>query len=206
MDTAVAIVQAYLHLNGYFTVTEYPVIEAMKRGGYRAATDLDLLAFRFPRAGRIVPSRGRSETHDVTIGAPDPELGVEPAAGDMIIGEVKEGRAELNRGARNPAVLRAALIRFGCCDAESAAPIVNELLTAGAGTTSGGHRVRLLAFGATSSAGGAAYQTMTLGHVVRFVQAHLREHWSVLHHAQFKHPGLGFLMTLEKALQQEAGT
>lgn len=28
MDTAVALVQAYLHVNGYFTVTEYPVLEA----------------------------------------------------------------------------------------------------------------------------------------------------------------------------------
>jgi hypothetical protein len=29
MDTAVALTQAYLHVNGYFTVTEYPVLESM---------------------------------------------------------------------------------------------------------------------------------------------------------------------------------
>jgi hypothetical protein len=28
MDTSVALVQAYLHVNGYFTVAEYPVLEA----------------------------------------------------------------------------------------------------------------------------------------------------------------------------------
>jgi len=27
MDTAVALVQSYLYMNGYFTVTEYPVLE-----------------------------------------------------------------------------------------------------------------------------------------------------------------------------------
>lgn len=27
MDTAVALVQAYLHVNGYFTVVEFPVLE-----------------------------------------------------------------------------------------------------------------------------------------------------------------------------------
>ena len=27
MDTCVALVQAYLHVNGYFTVAEYPVFE-----------------------------------------------------------------------------------------------------------------------------------------------------------------------------------
>lgn len=35
MDNAVALVQAYLRVNGYFTVTEYPVVEAMKSGEFR---------------------------------------------------------------------------------------------------------------------------------------------------------------------------
>ncbi len=30
MDTAVALVETYLRINGYFTVTEYPVIEAAR--------------------------------------------------------------------------------------------------------------------------------------------------------------------------------
>lgn len=30
MDNAVALVQAYLHVNGYFTVAEYPVLEVLK--------------------------------------------------------------------------------------------------------------------------------------------------------------------------------
>jgi uncharacterized membrane protein YedE/YeeE len=51
MDTAVALVEAYLNVNGYFTVAEYPVLEASRHGGVRAATDLDVLAFRFPGAG-----------------------------------------------------------------------------------------------------------------------------------------------------------
>lgn len=55
MDTAVAIVQSYLHINGYFTVPEFPIVEAMQRGHYRAATDIDLLAVRFPEAGPSIP-------------------------------------------------------------------------------------------------------------------------------------------------------
>lgn len=43
MDTAVALVNAYLHINGYFTVTEYQVIESHYNGA-RARTDLDILA------------------------------------------------------------------------------------------------------------------------------------------------------------------
>ncbi len=37
MDNAVAQVQAYLQVNGYLTVTEYPVLEAA-RDGIEAAT------------------------------------------------------------------------------------------------------------------------------------------------------------------------
>ncbi len=54
MDHAVALVETYLQINGYFTVAEYPVIEATGRDQFKTATDLDILAFRFPGAGRII--------------------------------------------------------------------------------------------------------------------------------------------------------
>ena len=54
MDTAVALVQAYLNLNGYFTVVEYPVLETSRRGPARSVTDLDVLAVRFTGAGHEV--------------------------------------------------------------------------------------------------------------------------------------------------------
>ena len=47
MDTCVALVQAYLHVNGYFTVAEYPVLEAYRGNRARIVTDLDILACRF---------------------------------------------------------------------------------------------------------------------------------------------------------------
>ena len=89
MDHAVAIVDAYLQINGYFTVAEYPVIEALGRQNYGIATDLDILAFRFPGAGCLVPGRAGRE-----LFAPDPVLGIEVDRSDMLIGEVRKG--ELN--------------------------------------------------------------------------------------------------------------
>lgn len=38
MDTAVGLVQAYLRVNGYFTVAEYPVLDATGPGGPRTIT------------------------------------------------------------------------------------------------------------------------------------------------------------------------
>lgn len=46
MDTAVALVQAYLNVNGCFTIAEYPVLEAYRRRPARSVTDLDILAAR----------------------------------------------------------------------------------------------------------------------------------------------------------------
>jgi len=49
MDNAVALVQAYLRINGYFTVAEFPILEG-SHGQLHEVTDLDMLAIRFPGA------------------------------------------------------------------------------------------------------------------------------------------------------------
>ena len=153
MDTAVALVQAYLHVNGYFTVTEFPVIEAFHRDHSRAVTDLDVLAFRFAHAAHDV-KRGRGRRHlDEQPQIPDPVLGCAADRPDMIVGEVKEGRARLNPALRDPATLEVALARFGCCPAEEARDVSRRLLDHGRAATrapamrsgwwpSAGHRAR----------------------------------------------------------------
>ena len=195
MDHAVALVEAYLQINGYFTVAEYPVIESYGKQSYRVETDLDILAFRFPGAGRLIT--GRDGT---SLFAPDPVLGIDGNTADMLIGEVKEGRAKLNRNARNPDVLRTVLARFGCCSLHEVGDTVQQLLNTGEAVAHTGHRVRLIAFG---SSGGASpqsgYTTLTLGHIADFIAEYLDLHWEVLRHAQFKHPVLGLFMILEKA-------
>src|SRR6185436_11352215 len=48
MDHAVALVEAYLQLNGYFTSAEYPILARAGRNGAQMITDVDIMAFRFP--------------------------------------------------------------------------------------------------------------------------------------------------------------
>lgn len=203
MDNAVALVQAYLRVNGYFTVAEYPVVEST-RSGVRTMTDLDLLAFRFPRAGRLVPARGGAEQrHRGMDTIPDPALGVGPERSDMIVGEVKEGRAVLNAAATDPATLRVALVRFGCCSPEEAPELVTNLLRDGHALLPVGHEIRVVAFGSTVDAP-RSYHTVTLGHVLTFLQEYLREHWEVIGHTDNKDPAFGFLVLLEKAIRGAA--
>jgi hypothetical protein len=201
MDTAVGLVEAYLRVNGYFTVTEYPVVETRRYGDYRTATDLDVLAFRFPGAGRLAPFQTGKTVGEAGIPAfaPDPHLGGVSDQADMLIGEVKEGRAELNSAARDPVVLRAVLSRFGCCSPEHVPGVVQALLRHGRTLTHCGHLVRLVAFGSLPpAANGGKYAVISLGHVHEFLEAYVREHWDVLCHAQFKDPAFGFEVLLEK--------
>lgn len=199
MDSAVALVEAYLRVNGYFTVTEYPVVEAMRASGYQEATDLDVLAVRFPGAGRTVPGEKRKGLPSHPPFQPDPLLAASDDDPDMIIGEVKQGAAELNASARRREVLAAALTRFGCCPAADSEALLKDLIRTGKSTTPRGHRVRMVAFGATLGSGTDACQKISLGHVVEFLQSYVRDHWPVLRHAHFKDPAFSFLVLQEKA-------
>ena len=198
MDNAVALVQAYLRVNGYFTVTEYPVIATGRDGAYRTATDLDILAVRFPNAGRLVPGRrpGGDEDHL----AVDEALGVQAELPDMLIGEVKEGRAQLNQAANDPAVLRAVLAGFGCSPRDDAPRVAVALVRDGHALLPNGHRVRTAIFASTvTGVDTARHLVISLGHVARFLRAYLDEHWEVLRHSDSKDPAFGFLITLAKA-------
>jgi hypothetical protein len=201
MDHAVALVQAYLQLNGYFTSAEYPIVAGAGRKT-RTITDIDILAFRFP-AG--VPSNPRRRPKGLDIKEIDPGLGIPRTAVDMIIGEVKEGRVGFNSAVRDPEVLKAVITRFGETP-EDEERVIHELLEHGTTRLPSGYSVRLIVF--ASLPPGAPVppcRIISLGHVLDFLQNYVTKHWNLLRHLQFKDPAFGFLMTLEKARRGGAG-
>lgn len=202
MDHAVALVQAYLQLNGYFTSAEYPIIASAGRSGARTITDIDILAFRFP-TGLPVPT-GKRLPRGLDVSDVDPGLGVAPDSVDMIIGEVKEGRVGINNSIRDPQVLRAVISRLGEASGEQDR-VIRELLDAGHAAVDG-YAVRLIAFGAFPPGSTVPpCRIISLGHVLEYLQQYVRKHWAVLRHLQFKDPAFGFLMTMEKARRGGAG-
>ncbi|MBL4808873.1 MAG: hypothetical protein JKY43_02300 [Phycisphaerales bacterium] len=195
MDSAVALVESYLKINGYFVVTDYPIVELIGRGQVRSITDIDILAVRFPGAGRLVP-QGRG---GAMIGKVDPELGASDDHVDLIIGEVKQGVARLNRGAHDPSVMRTALARFGSCPHQHTQEVVEHLLDTGHAITPNDHHVRMLVFASyVEHSPGPGVQVITLDHISKFITAYLRDHWNTLHETQFTDPAMNFLMMLEK--------
>lgn len=201
MDHAVALVQAYLYVNGYFTVAEYPVVKALPRSGYETVTDIDLLALRLPEAGGIVPARKRPQKN-VPDFRTDPVLAADQENPEMLLIEVKEGKAVLNRGATDPAVVQAVLSRFGCCPGALLPANVQELLRRGETQMPSGLRVRQVAFGSVAQGGGRQLK-ITHGHVLEFLRKHVRDNWSILRHVQVKDPVLGLLVLAEKARRAE---
>lgn len=198
MDTAVSLVQAYLRINGYFTVTEYPVIASGRRHEYHAATDLDVLALRFSGAGRLVPGRRPGLDEDRTV--VDEALRAPDGHADMLIGEVKEGRAALNAAASDPGVLRAVIAGFGCCPRAEAPRIAETLLRDGHVALPNGHHVRTAIFASSvEGADTSRHLVVPLGHVVAFLRRYVDEHWDILRHSESKDPAFRFLMTVAKA-------
>ncbi|HRQ75093.1 MAG TPA: hypothetical protein PK098_04160, partial [Phycisphaerales bacterium] len=64
-----------------------------------------------------------------------------------------------------------------------------------------GHYVRLVAFGSRRpDHRGYPCEVVLLDDVIESIQTYLRQHWDLIHHAQFKDPALSLLMTLEKAV------
>jgi hypothetical protein len=202
MDHAVALVQAYLQLNGYFTSAEYPIVAGAGRNGFRTITDIDILAFRFPTEG--VLARGKRTPKGLDVRELDPGLGVPAESIDMIIGEVKEGRVGINTGARDADVLRAVISRFG--ELQNADEVVQQILRTGNAEIPPAYSARVIAFGSFPPGSQVPpCRIISLGHVYEFLQAYVRKHWHMLRHMQFKDPAFGFLMTLEKARRGEAG-
>jgi hypothetical protein len=206
MDHAVALVQSYLQLNGYFTSAESPIISSTGRRGFRTITDIDVMAFRFPSgldAAKPVPVRKHS-TRGIDISELDPGLGAEPGMIDMIIGEVKEGRVGVNSGWRDPEVLSTVISRLGqTCEEER---VVADLLRTGISRVGSGVVIRFIAFGAfPPGAPVPPCRIISLGHVVEYLQHYVRKHYSMLRHLQLKDPAFGFILALEKAKRGAAG-
>ena len=199
MDHAVALVQAYLQVNGYFTVTEYPVLEALEGGGYQSATDIDLLALRLSGAGGVVATETRGGEEGKETFEPDPILRIPEGKADLLIVEVKEGRAELNRGAKNREVLSAALKRFGLPSHDRVEKSLRELERKGKTKWPGGTWVRMLAFGSiVDPKVTTGFHAISLPHVMQYLRAYLDENWDALRHAHIRHEAFGFLALLEQ--------
>lgn len=194
MDSAVALVQAYLQLNGYFTVAEFPVV-ADAADNVETITDVDLIAVRFPLAQPL----GASPAHSAR---PDPRLGVSDDAMDLLICEVKEGRGRVNPNLNRADTLRATLERIGCCAPDHLDHHVRALFQRGVADM--GHaagtrcRARIAVFAGRAGDAHRAPLVISLSHAAREICRFLLEHRAALHAMRVTQPALAYLHLLDK--------
>lgn len=206
MDTAVALVKAYLELCGYFVLAELPV-RTPDGGGYRDLTDLDVVAVRFAHGAPVLPRR-LARPLEVFLGM-DPALGGADDGVDVVIGEVKEGQARLNPALRRAETVAFALRRLGCCPEERLEEEARWI--AGHGHRElrmPGHvacQVRLVAFAGRGVAVERGVVTVPLAHCADFIVERLHEGSDVLAGVQFKDPVLG-LLALQAKLSRDANS
>lgn len=187
--------QAYLRLNGFFTVTEYPIIAQGKHGAY-SLTDVDVLGARFPNAQHWISSRG----HRGFGLENDPILDIEPHCIQMIIGEVKEGKARLNANAYRAGVIETVIRRFGCCD-EEPREVALQVIGRGMAETHLGDqqcRIRMMVFGGGPDVAASNYDCISLRHVVGYLNDFVHRHSDVFLSTQIKDESLDLMTLLVK--------
>ncbi len=200
MDTAVALVRSYLQANGFFTVTEYPILELLADSSARTVTDVDVIGIRFPGAGATSDDAS-------TIGVvaePDPLLDIKEDQIEVIIGEVKEGAAVLNKSARDPEVLAAVLRRLGRIDPDLVGGLIDDLVATGEAHHPAGIRIRLVVFASKPpNRKNYRYTWVSHGRIATWLSRQVSENWDAIKTVQSKDPALGFLLLFEKARRGE---
>jgi hypothetical protein len=167
---------------------------------------LDIIAVRFPHDPPAL-SRSAARPLEVFLGV-DPALASFENGVDVIIGEVKEGRARVNPALRRAETVAFALRRLGCCPESTVGREARAIASLGAGELhmlEGSRcRIRLVTFAGHGGASDSGLFTLALGHCAEFIAGRLREARDVLAGAQFKDPVLG-LLTLQDKLERRGG-
>lgn len=198
MDVAVNLVESYLRLNGYLTLSEIDVEARGPDGRYTSITDVDVVAVRFPGDLYAVDVHDPGAARLLLI--QDPALRLEPRMIDVIIGEVKQGPASFNPGLKRHEVLHFILRRLDWIYEGGVGGVLEELRARGISETPGRSgatiRTRLVAFGAHR--GDPTLHVIPLGHVVESVFGFMERFDDVLNPAQFTQPAPALLRLLVK--------
>ena len=198
MDIAVNLVENYLRLTGYMTLSEFEVQRRDKEGRFKTVTDVDVMGIRFP--GDVYLGDPHRAVDCELLVIDDPVLELEADTIDIIVGEVKQGKAELNPGMKDHAVLHSMLRRVEWVYDESIDKVIHGLQrddVHNAPSRGGGRvRTRLVAFGRNKY---SDQNTIALGHIVTTMLNFFEEHEEAFRPIQFREPAPAFLRLLLKS-------
>ncbi len=198
MDIAVNLVENYLRLTGYLTLSEFEVQRRDKKGRFKTVTDIDVMAIRFPGDVYIGDPHKAADCEMLIIDDPVLELGGDTI--DVIVGEVKQGQAELNPGIKDHGVLHSMLRRVEWIYDVNINEVIDGLQRDGifVSPSKGGSQVRtrLVAFGRSRF---SDLNTVSLSHIITTMLSFFEEHEDAFRPIQFREPAPAFLSLLLKS-------
>ncbi len=208
MDIAVNLVENYLRLTGYMTLSEFEVQRRDKKGRFKTVTDIDIMAIRFP--GDVYLGDPHQPRDCEMLVIDDPVLGLHDDTIDVIVGEVKQGQAELNPGMKDHGVLHSMLRRvewiYGVDLDEVIQGLQRKTVHTAPSKGGGQIRTRLVAFGRSRQ---SDVNTISLSHIVTTMLTFFEEHEDAFKPIQFREPAPAFLRLLLKSgfdVHKEAAT
>ncbi len=197
MDIGVDLVEAYLRLNGYFTISEFEVQREISPGVYQTITDVDMIGLRLPGPVYIADSHSKGGSPSLLV--EDPVLEAEKDTIDVIIGEVKQGEAVFNPGLTDHHTLHTVLQRVAWLyqnDVHDVARDLQEHLVCRQPTHGGTIvRTRLVAFGRSPVNN---LHTISLTHIFNTMVRQFEQFGDALRPAQFKNPAAALIQLLVK--------
>ena len=197
MDIAVNLVESYLRLTGFFTLSEMEVHAEAEDGTYRTVTDVDIAALRFP-GETLIAETDLPGRHRMLV-AEDPVLLLEDGVIDLIIGEVKQGDALFNPGLRSHPTLQSVLRRVEWLYHDGIAQPIEDLIehcVSWAPARGGGRiRARLVAFGQAPE---NDLHTVNLAHILETMTGFMERYDHVLRPHNFSDPAPALLQLLQK--------
>ncbi len=198
VDIAVNLVENYLRLTGYLTLSEFEVQRRDAKGRYKTVTDVDIMAIRMP--GAIYVGDPHEDEDCKVLELDDPELLLEDETIDIVIGEVKQGPAELNAGIKDHAVLHSMLRRVEWLYEEPIDEVIiglqRRLVHRSVGRGGVRIRTRIVAFGRSPE---VSETVISLGHMIATLLRFFHDHEDALRPVQFREPAPAFLRLLLKA-------
>jgi hypothetical protein len=198
MDIAVNLVENYLRLTGYMTLSEFEVQRRGKDGRFKTVTDIDIMGIRFP--GDIYIGDPRKPADYAMLLIDDPALELEDNTIDVIVGEVKQGQAEFNPGIKDHGVLHSMLRRVEWIYNDDISEVIDGLQRKGIHRAAGKGgvlvRTRLVAFGRSHH---SDVNTVTLSHIVTTLLDFFEKHEDAFRPIQFREPATAFLSLLLKS-------
>lgn len=199
MDIGVNLVENYLRLTGYLTLTEFEVQRRLENGQYATVTDVDIVAVRFP--GEIYVGDPH-DPHGDECGMlliEDPALQLREDCVDVIIGEVKQGEASINANLTERTTLRAVLQRLSWLYAVELDDVITGLQeeqmhfsdSRGGATV----RTRIVAFGQAPT---TSLNILTHSHMIDTMLDFFDKFEEAFRPLQFKDPAPALLRLLNK--------